>query len=227
MFDFLPKIDLSVSGWWIAIILFVIVVHIVKSIRIVGPTEVGLVRKRFAFKKLGASNAVAFGGEAGYQAKLLMPGIQFKFWPLYDVSRHPRVQIPAGQIGVVIAQVGEPLPVGAKSGVFKSEFGNFDDITAFVNGGGQKGVQRPVLPPGTVVPIHPVGFLVITKDTVFGVPIDERYAALERRGGLKPETFDLNPDQLNVVHIEPKNFGGGRVVDMIGIVTTFEGPPLP
>lgn len=227
MFDFLPTVVLSAAGWWIAIVAFLVVVHIVKSIRIVGPTEVGLVRKRFAFKKLGASNAVAFGGEAGYQAKLLMPGIQFKFWPLYDVTRHPRVQIPAGQIGVVIAQVGEPLPVGAKSGVFKPEFGNFDDITAFVNGGGQKGVQRPVLPPGTVVPIHPVGFLVITKDTVFGVPIDERYAALERRGGLKPETFDLNPEQLNVVRIEPKNFGNGRVVDMIGIVTTFEGPPLP
>ena len=227
MFDFLPKIDLSVSGWWIAIITFVIVLHIVKSIRIVGPTEVGLVRKRFSFKKLGAGNAVAFAGEAGYQAKLLMPGIQFKFWPLYDVTRHPRVQIPAGQIGVVIAQVGESLPVGAKSAAFKPEFGNFDDITSFVHGGGQKGVQRPVLPPGAVVPIHPVGFLVITKDTVFGVPIDERYAALERRGGRKPETFDLNPEQLNVVRIEPKNFGNGRVVDMIGIVTTFEGPPLP
>lgn len=227
MLDFLPHITLSTQGWWIAIVAAIIVVHIVKSIRIVGPTEIGLVRKRFAFKKLGAGNAVAFDGEAGYQAKLLMPGIQFKFWPIYDVTRHPRVQIPAGQIGVVIAQVGVSLPVGAKSGLYKPEFGNFDDITAFVNGGGQKGVQRPVLPPGTVVPIHPVGFLVITKDTVFGVPIDERYAALERRDGLKPETFGLNPEQLNVVRIEPKNFGGGRVVDMIGIVTTYEGPPLP
>jgi hypothetical protein len=137
------------------------------------------------------------------------------------------VQIPAGQIGVVIAQVGESLPVGAKSGTHKPEFGNFHDLTAFVNGGGQKGVQRPVLPPGTVVPIHPVGFLVITKDTVFGVPIDEHYAALERKGTLRPETFGLTPEQLNVVRIEPKNFGNGRVVDMIGIVTTYEGPPLP
>jgi hypothetical protein len=227
MFDLVPKADLSASGWLIAIVLFLIVFHIVKSIRIVGPTEIGLVRKRFAFKKLGAGNAVAFDGEAGYQAKLLMPGIQFKFWPIYDVTRHPRVQIPAGQIGVVIAQVGVSLPVGAKSGLYKPEFGNFDDITAFVDGGGQKGVQRPVLPPGTVVPIHPVGFLVITKDTVFGVPIDERYAALERRDGLKPETFGLDPELLNVVRIEPKNFGNGRVVDMIGIVTTYEGPPLP
>ncbi len=219
--------DLQFNGWLIAIVVFVVVVSVWKSIRIVGATEVGLVRKRFAFKKLSAKCAIAFNGEAGYQARLLMPGIQFKLWPLYDVTRHPMVQIPAGQIGVVIAQVGEPLPVGAKSAVYKSDFDNFLDVTAFVEGGGQKGVQRPVLPPGTVVPIHPVGFLVITKDTVFGVPIDEHYAALERKGGLKPETFGLSPEQLNVVRIEPKVFGGGKVLDMIGIVTTFEGPPLP
>jgi len=227
VFDSLHLGDIQANGWLVGVIVFLVVVFIWKSIRIVGPTEVGLVRKRFAIKKLGAKSALAFNGEAGYQAKLLMPGIQFKFWPLYDVTRHPMVQIPAGQIGVVIAQVGEPLPVGAKSAVYKPEFGNFQDVTVFANGGGQKGVQRPVLPPGTVVPIHPVGFLVITKDTVFGVPIDEHYASLERKGGLKPETFGLNPDALNVVRIEPKIFGGSKALDMIGIVTTFEGPPLP
>jgi len=227
LFDIFQIADHLAGYWLVWFIAFVVVLIFLKSIRIVGPTEVGLVRKRFSWKKLGAKSALAFEGEAGYQAKLLMPGIQLKFWPLYDVTRHPMVQIPAGQIGVVIAQVGEPLPVGAKSAVYKPEFDNFQDVTAFANGGGQKGVQRPVLPPGTVVPIHPVGFLVITKDLVYGVPIDEAYAALERRHGLKPETFGLNPDQLNVVRIEPKVFGGGRVVDMIGIVTTFEGPPLP
>lgn len=207
--------------------LLVILVVVLKSVRNIGPTEVGLVRRSFSARKLESGNAVAFNGEAGYQAKLLMPGIQFKLWPLYDVSRHPMVQIPAGQIGVVIAQVGASLPVGAKSGICKPEFGNFRDLAAFVNNGGQKGVQRPVLPPGTVVPIHPVGFLVITRDTVFGVPIDEQYALLERKGGLKPKSFGLTDEQLEVVRIEPRVNEGGRIVDMIGIVTTFEGPPLP
>ncbi len=137
------------------------------------------------------------------------------------------VQIPAGQIGLVIAQVGASLPVGAKSGVYKPQFGNFLDVESFVNGGGEKGVQRLVLHPATVVPIHPVGFLVITRDTVYGVPIDEKYAALEQKGGLKPESFGLEPVQLEVVRIEPRFLPDGKVVDMIGIVTTFEGPPLP
>ncbi len=219
---------LSAGNWfWIAVVAAVVLVHVFKSIRNIGPVEVGLVRKRFSFRKLGTGSVVAFEGEAGYQARLLMPGIQFKLWPLYDVTRHPMVQIPAGQIGVVIAQVGQPLPVGAKSGVYKPEFGNFRDIEAFVQGGGEKGVQRPALPPGTVVPVHPVGFLVISKDTVYGVPVDEEYAALERKGALKPQSFGLEPVQLEVVRIEPRFYQDGKVVDMIGIVTTFEGPPLP
>jgi hypothetical protein len=34
----------------------------------------------------------------------------------HTVSRHPRVQIPAAQIGVVIAQVDNPLPSVAQGG---------------------------------------------------------------------------------------------------------------
>lgn len=216
------------GAWlWLLVLAFLAWIVVTKSLRNIGPAEVGLVRKRYSMRKLGPGNVVAFNGEAGYQARLMMPGLQFKFWPLYDVTRHPMVQIPAGQIGVVIAQVGKPLPVGAKSGTHKAEFGNFQDIEAFVEGGGEKGVQRPVLPPGTVVPVHPVGFLVITKDSVYGLPIDEEYLALERKGALKPQSFGLEPVQLEVVRIEPKFFQDGKVVDMIGIVTTFEGPPLP
>ena len=55
------------------------------------------------------------------------------------------------------------LPIGAKSAVYKPEFGNFADLKVFIEKGGQKGVQRPVLSPGTLAPIHPVAFLVITQ----------------------------------------------------------------
>jgi hypothetical protein len=70
----------------------------------VGPTQIGLVRKSFG-AKLSGNNPVAFEGEAGYQAELLMPGLRFKFCLIYDVTKHLWVQVPAGQIGVVIAQV--------------------------------------------------------------------------------------------------------------------------
>src|ERR1035441_9307464 len=90
----------------------------------IGPTQIGLVRKRFG-RKLPGNNPVAFDGEAGYQAELLMPGVRFKLKPLYAVTKHPWVQVPAGQIGIVIAQVGKPTPIGAKSGRYDSAFGNF------------------------------------------------------------------------------------------------------
>ena len=148
-----------------AAILFILV----RSPWTIGPTQVGLVRKRFG-GSLTDDGPIAFKGEAGYQARLLMPGLRFKLWPLYTVSRHPMVQIPAGQIGVVIAQVGGALPIGAKSARYRPEFGNFDDLDAFIANGGEKGVQRPVLSPGTVAPIHPVAFLVLTREAVYGRP---------------------------------------------------------
>src|SRR5215475_558310 len=58
----------------------------VASLRRIGPTEVGLVTKRFSFKKLAKDNPVAFGGEAGYQADLLMPGLRWKPFFLYAVE---------------------------------------------------------------------------------------------------------------------------------------------
>jgi hypothetical protein len=206
--------------------LFIVVV-IFKSIYSIGPTQIGLVRKRFG-AKLPGNNPVAFLGEAGYQAELLMPGLRFKFYLVYDVTKHPWVQVPAGQIGVVIAQVGEPTPIGAKSGVYKPEFGNFTDLKIFIEKGGQKGVQRPVLSPGTLAPIHPVAFLVITKPQIFGVPVSDEYRKLaEAKEGLTIAAFGLEEKQLEVTRIAPKPAEGGRVLDMIGIVTTLDGEPLP
>ena len=99
----------------VTLLVIVLLIILMKSTRNIGPTEVGLVRKRFGIRKLTGGNAVAFNGEAGYQAKLLHPGLQFKLWPLYDVTRHPMVQIPANQIGVVASRLVISIPVVRKS----------------------------------------------------------------------------------------------------------------
>ena len=212
----------------IVVVAVLFVIAVFKSIYSIGPTQIGVVRKRLG-AKLPGNNPVAFKGEAGYQAELLMPGLRFKFVLVYAVTKHMWVQVPAGQIGVVIAQVGEPLPIGAKSGQYKAEFGNFTDLETFVAKGGQKGVQRPVLSPGTLAPIHPVAFLVITKPRVFGVPVSDDYRRLasNKDYGLTFRAFGLDEVQLDVTRISPQPADGGKVVDMIGIVTTQEGDPLP
>ena len=211
------------TGVIVIIVVVVLIVAIVLlSFHSIGASEVGLVSKRFSFRKLSEDNPIGFRGEAGYQATLLMPGLRFKVWPMFGVKKFPWVQVPAGEIGVVIAQVGEPLPIGAKSAQYKTVFGNFSSLREFVEDGGQKGVQRPVLPPGTLVPIHPVAFLVVTTQGVYGLPVSPELASQSKGGLLNPESFGLSPDQLRVVVIAPDG-----VVDVIGVVTTLEGPPLP
>ncbi len=205
-----------------AVVLLVVLVA-TRSLHSIGPSEIGLVNKRLSRRSLEDGNPVAMRGEAGFQAQLLMPGLRFQLWPINSVSKHPWVQVPAGEIGVVIAQVGEALKIGAKSGEYRSEFGNFSDLAAFLAHGGQKGVQRPVLPPGTLVPLHPAAFLVITASRVYGAPVSsELQASVRQYGGITPEVFGLTPDQLEVTVIAPNG-----TTDMVGIVTALEGEPLP
>jgi hypothetical protein len=181
------------------------------SFKYIGPTQVGLVLKRIG-KSLPGESPIAFKGEAGYQAELLMPGLRFRLWPIYGVSKHPWVQVPAGQVGVVISQIGEPLQAGAKSGVYKPEFGLFSDINPFLANGGQKGVQRPVLPPGTLAPMHPLAWIVVTKDNIFGEPISDEAKTLVQ---------GIDRNRLLVTIIEASDG-----VDKCGIVTVMEGPPV-
>src|SRR5262249_12313886 len=124
-----------------ALLVFVLV----KSFKSIGPTDVGLVTKRFG-RRLRGGNVIPMKRGAGLQRDPLMPGLRFKLWPVFSVSKFPWVQVPAGGIGLVIAQVGAPLPVGAKSAVYDPAFGDFGNVAGFLAAGGQKGVQRPVLP---------------------------------------------------------------------------------
>ena len=57
---------------------FAAVIVMLLSTYYIGPTEVGLVTKLVG-GKLKESDPIAFNGEAGYQADLLMPGVRFKF----------------------------------------------------------------------------------------------------------------------------------------------------
>ncbi len=217
---------------FIVLLIIAIITLVLKSIYSIGPTQVGLVRKRFG-PALPEDNPIAFLGEAGYQADLLMPGLRFKFVLVYAVTKHPWVQVPAGQIGIVVAQIGHLLPIGAKSAVYTEAFGNFTDLRAFVEGAGpkkikgQKGVQRPVLPPGTLAPIHPVAFLVITKPQVYGVPVSEELRGRMKGDRLSFSVFGLGESALDVTRIEPRATESGHVVDMVGVVTTLDGDPLP
>src|SRR5216684_4527018 len=208
-----------VFGVVVTILALAVFVILARSFIVIGPAQVGLVTKRLSSRHNTTDDPIAFAGEAGYQSELLMPGVRFKLWPTYSVAKYPWVQVPAGEIGVVISQIGKALETGAKSAAYRPEFGNFTNLRRFLENGGQKGVQRPVLTPGTLIPVHPVAFLVITASKAYGLPIDRQLLV---RGPLSPETFGLVPKQLRVTVIAPE---GDQ--DLVGIVTTLDGAPLP
>ena len=213
----------TVIAFAVPFILLLLVVAFL-SIHRIGPNEVGLVIRRWGPRR-AQGGPIAFHGEAGYQADLLMPGLAVRVWPINRVEKHPWVQIPTGEVGLVIAQAGAPLPTGWKSGVYKPVFGQFTDVRTFVAEGGQQGVQRPVLPPGAIVPLHPVAFLVLTQSRSFGMPVNAEY-----RVRFGPPLFGLEPEELTLRVIEPlRSEEGGRhtIVDIVGIVETLEGEPLP
>ena len=210
----------------VLVALLVLALLVLPSIRVIGPAEVGLVMKRFG-ARLPDDNPIALAGEAGYQAVLLMPGLRLRLWPMYRVTKFPWVQVPAGEIAVVVAQIGRSLPAGAKSAVYRPEFGDFTDVEAFIRGGGEKGVQRKVLAPGSLLPLHPVAFLAVTKRGVHGLPMSEELTTRARGGVLTAEAFNLKPEQLDVMRIAPRAAAeGSEKLDVVGVVTTLEGRPL-
>ena len=77
------------------------------------------------------------------------------------------------------------------------------------------------------MPVHPVGFLVITRERVYGLPVAKEFQRLQAMGKLTFQSFGLSEEQLKVTVITPRTAAGGLVVDTCGIVTTLEGQPLP
>ena len=205
--------SLSVEAIVLGVLGFLVVVLVLtfltKSFNSIGPSEVGLVTKRVG-KKLEGDQLIAFKGEAGYQAELLMPGLRFKLWPIYKVDTYAWVQVPPDNIGLVVAQSGAALPSGAKSAIYKPEFENFGDLGVFLEKGGQRGVQRHVLPPGTTAPLHPVAFVVLTPNDTFGEIVSS---------ATKAAIANINRNRLGVLHIAPQ-----QGLDVVGVVTALEGP---
>jgi hypothetical protein len=65
----------------VVVLIALVIVFIYKSVHLIRPTEVGLVNKRFAFRKLPEDNPIAFHHEA-VPGRLLMPGLRIKLWPV-------------------------------------------------------------------------------------------------------------------------------------------------
>ena len=67
------------------------------------------------------------------------------------------------------------------------------------------------------MPVHPVGFLVLTVNGVYGIPVSGKPVTLE--------SFGLTADRLRQIEISPKETATGDILDVAGLVQTLDGPP--
>jgi uncharacterized membrane protein YqiK len=123
------------------------------------------------------------GGQRGPQALLMPPGKYRINTLLFTPQLTKACSIPAGQIGVVTALDGAPLPRGRVLGKFV-ECDSFQDAKTFMDGGGQRGPQSTVIPPGTYF-INPYLFQLVMANTTqigpdqIGIVSTREGAALE------------------------------------------------
>jgi uncharacterized membrane protein YqiK len=147
----------------------------------------GLVVRRYG-AALPPGRLIATGGEAGAQARMLSPGWYFGYWPWkVKVAKVPLVEVPSGQVALVIANDGAPVTPGR---VLAREVScdDFQDAEAFLRNGGEKGRQLHLLTTGHYR-INPALFEVVTaaKAGAFGLTAAQL------------EVYRVPPDRVGIV----------------------------
>jgi regulator of protease activity HflC (stomatin/prohibitin superfamily) len=116
---------------------------------VVGNDETGIVAKQFG-DELPTGHIIARQGERGPQQEILGPGWHFGFIPfIYEVRLDRVMTIEPGQVGVVSARDGLPLP---EAQTFAPPWANAQDMLnapKFLSSGGYRGPQTTILTPGT------------------------------------------------------------------------------
>ena len=88
-------------------------------------------------------------GEKGPQVSILLPGKYRVNTDLFRVEIKETIIIPDQKVGIVVARDGQPLPETEFVAKPISGHNNYQDVTKFLENGGQRGPQFDVLKPGT------------------------------------------------------------------------------
>src|SRR5882672_10493508 len=106
--------------------------------------QVGIVVKRFGGRGLEPGHFIALGGEAGYQADTLAPGLYFGYWRWqYRIFKVPVTVVPQGEIALVLAADGAAIPAERILGKIV-ESDNFQDARDDRHGRDRHHARRPV-----------------------------------------------------------------------------------
>ena len=203
---------LAIFGW--ALLALVVILLLAKTIRYIPNNRVGLVEKLISGRGSVQHGLIALNGEAGFQPQVLRGGWHLFMPFVYRIHRMPLVTIPQSKIGYVFARDGQDLPP-TQALAANEKVRDFQDVTLFLQNGGQKGPQRMLLREGTYA-INLVQFVVLTEDQLYYLPLDrseqdtfvKMAAVISERSGFRPVIIRGTDDA-------------------VGIVTVHDGPSLP
>ena len=106
------------------------------------------------------------GGQSGPQIDVILPGRYRVNTDLFSVEVQPATIVVANQVGLITAKDGAPLPEGELVAIHVDGHNDFQDASAFLANGGQRGPQFDLLKPGTYY-INPLMFDVKVDDIAF------------------------------------------------------------
>ncbi len=147
---------------------FAAIVFLYNSVVIVGGTQIAVLERRWFGRGMPEGRVVAMANEVGIQARILGPGLHLLTPFLYSTEKQAMVVIAENEVGLIESIDGAPVPPGRIFGKALQNHNLFQDGEAFLNGGGEKGPQVQILPPGTYR-INPYLFKV-TKKAALRIP---------------------------------------------------------
>lgn len=119
------------------------------TIVVVKGNEIAILERRYVGKPLPDGRVIAMSSEIGMQARVLGPGLYYLIPFLHDVRKAPFTIIAEDEIGIIESVDGSPIPQGHIFAKVIDAHNTFQDGEAFLLGGGQKGPQVQIIPPGS------------------------------------------------------------------------------
>src|SRR5437867_6315857 len=207
-------VDAFLAHWFLYSLAGVVVLFLLRGIRYIPNTKVGLVEKRTSGKGSVSTGIIALNGEAGFQPALLRGGVHYLLPGQYKIHIHPLVTSPQGKIGYVFARDGVPLPP-TQALASNAVADDLQDAAAFLQNGGQRGPQRKILREGTYA-VNLAQFVVITTERVYFLPLEKSDVQIfQRMTQVIQERAGVDPVVIKGTD------------DLVGIVTVHDGPSLP
>lgn len=196
-----------------------LLIFVILGLRVISSDQVAVVEKWWSFKGSLKDSIIALNGEAGYSPYLLRGGIHFKSPLMFKIHKYPLITVPQGQIAYIFARDGKPLAPTQTLGKVIPEANNFQDVTGFLQNGGQRGPQRGILREGTYA-INLAQFIVITPTDIKAIFNSSKNERLEL-ASMQKTLLERNAFSPVIIMGH-----GGEASDVMGIVTVHDGLSL-